>query len=65
MSSEEKLPRVYNKRLLDDQIGNIPKRVHVDDFLNGIIKELCDLYNDEVRKGNSAVSILDSIDHYM
>ncbi|CAG8707890.1 20934_t:CDS:1, partial [Cetraspora pellucida] len=68
MSDEDDLPSVYNNRLLNNQVVNAHKRANNDDslnFLNSIINELCELYNNEVMKGNSAPSILNSIDHFI
>ncbi|CAG8829436.1 24170_t:CDS:1, partial [Cetraspora pellucida] len=80
MSNEKNLPSICNNSFTEllikntinsdnDQVINISKRADLplhnsQDLLNSVIKELCDLYNKEVVKGNPISSIIYSIDQH-
>ncbi|CAG8752449.1 13601_t:CDS:1, partial [Racocetra fulgida] len=65
MSSEESTQSVNNRRLSEDQVANTSLIGDSQNFLNQIIKELCDLYSKEIMKGNDDDSILHSITNYL
>ncbi|KAF0518664.1 hypothetical protein F8M41_016713 [Gigaspora margarita] len=57
---------IYND---SDPIANTSKQIVLlhdsQDLLNGVIEELCDLYNREIIKGNQIDSILCSIEQHL
>ncbi|CAG8679781.1 7000_t:CDS:1, partial [Cetraspora pellucida] len=71
MSNEKNLSDIYNNLYTELAINNDNTSKQIDlsmhnsqVFLNKVIDELCNVYNEEVMKGNPISSILYSINQY-